>query len=413
MTTFPSPASMMTPFQQKCDFIVKALTSVLAFMIPISTTIAQIVLISILILWFFSGNLYLKTQRILHHPVARFSLILFLIFLLGVIYATAPMKDSLSMLWKMSKILYIPFLIPLFTHKIWRQRCIIAFISAVVLTLFLSLLKKYTGLPLPTHPAHGHYFIFKNHIDTTLMVSIATFLVAHHSFHHRDRWIQLTGACLITVMTFYVFWMGEGRTGYVIFIALWLTFSFQRLSLKIAALGMTILLLMGSMAWMGSHNFQDRVTRVSRNVQAYQQGDTDTPVGARIEYLKNSLELGKKNPLWGVGTGGLKKVYADLAHAKKLKFTTTNLHNEYMNIFVQWGGMGLTVFLILCGIIIKTSFSLPLPERHFAQGILIAIMIGSTANSWLMDFTPGYVFVVLIALVNGALICKENKWPLP
>jgi O-antigen ligase len=87
---------------------------------------------------------------------------------------------------------------------------------------------------------------------------------------------------------------------------------------------------------------------------------------------------------------------------------TRNPHNEYINILFQLGIFGVTAFVGFFCFLFKRSFALPCPEKWFAQGIILAIAIGCLANSWLMDFTSGYFFVMIVAFCFGALNVKKG-----
>ncbi len=87
---------------------------------------------------------------------------------------------------------------------------------------------------------------------------------------------------------------------------------------------------------------------------------------------------------------------------------TQNPHNEYINILFQLGVVGLTAFIGFFVFLFKTARRLPPLEKWFAQGIILAIATGCFANSWLMDFTSGYLFVMIIAFCFGALTLKKD-----
>jgi O-antigen ligase len=92
-------------------------------------------------------------------------------------------------------------------------------------------------------------------------------------------------------------------------------------------------------------------------------------------------------------------VYAE----EKGLMTTNNPHNEYLNILIQVGLLGLGVFLGFLYTLFKASLMLKSPSQWFAQGLVLAMAVGCLANSWIMDFTSGYFFVMLIAFCFGGL----------
>lgn len=394
----------MKPFHTKCEMLSKECAVLLGFMIPISTTGTHIVLFLLMMSWFLSGNLQEKVKFIIQHPVARMAFLLFGVFLIGTTYSTASIEHMQSLLNKMSKLLYLPFLLPLMTEKKWRERALWAFIAAMLFTFVLSLFKVYGGLPIS--PKQTFACIFKDHIYTNLMMAVASFMIGHTAMNLPKSGLRTALFGVLASLTFYIFFMSEGRSGYIIFILLWLLLGLQRYRIRGLWLGILGLSVVLALAFTSSERFQQRVSLGVQNVVQYWDGNNTSSLGARLEYIKHTFQLSAQHPWLGFGTGSFKEIYQ--AHAEDFDTPTTgNPHNEYLNIFLQLGAMGLLAFLGFFWVIFKKSFSLPKPEGWFAQGLLLAWLAGCFANSWLMDFTAGYFFIALLAFCFGALKLKE------
>lgn len=401
--------STLSPLQEKADHLSKICVVMLGFMVPTSTLLTQVVLFCLLVCWCLSGNLGAKIKMMLTHPVSLFILALLAVFFLGCFYGEATNKESQSALGKMAKLFYLPFLLPLMTEEKWRRRVFLAFFAAMLFTLVLAGAKMVFHLPI--FLKYTAASIFKNHIDTNLMMAFAAFFVGHYAICDSEWKNRILGILLFAAMSFYILWMSEGRSGYVIFASLWLLFCWQRFSLKVFVIGVLVLALLGTSVMLGSSRFNQRLHSALLDLEQYQQGDTNTSFGARLEYLRESWALtteSRERLLFGFGTGTFKKVYQD--HAEKYHLnSTTNPHNEYMNVLVQWGMVGLFLLLSLFFGMFFLSMELPLLERYLMQGLVVAIAVGSTANSWLMDFTPGYFFVVMAACGFGAWSTRKKQ----
>jgi hypothetical protein len=155
----------------------KFLAIILICLIPISTSALNIVLPIFMLSWFLSNNLKEKVLYIFQHPLARLCFILFGLFLVGTLYSKGSQSEIMEALSKMSKLLYLPFVLPLMREEKWRKYAFIAFTSVMGLTLILAILKMYAGVPIISR--HTSACIFKNHIDTNLMMGLATFMLAH------------------------------------------------------------------------------------------------------------------------------------------------------------------------------------------------------------------------------------------
>jgi O-antigen ligase len=129
----------------------------------------------------------------------------------------------------------------------------------------------------------------------------------------------------------------------------------------------------------------------------YKHGKFDTSTGLRLEFYRNSLRLLKEHPWIGTGTGSFAQDY--LAVTQDKQFATRNPHNEYLNIAIQFGLLGLVILLGMFVVHWWTSFRLQGLRQYFAQAVLLSIVVGSLFNSWLMDVTQGCFYVFLTALL--------------
>ena len=77
---------------------------------------------------------------------------------------------------------------------------------------------------------------------------------------------------------------------------------------------------------------------------------------------------------------------------------TDNPHNEFLLIGVQLGLVGVTVFALIFISQFLCSFKLEKPDKLYAQGILIAMVIGCTMNSFLFDSHQGHFWAILSAV---------------
>ena len=91
----------------KFDQISKGCAVALGLSIPLSTTLTNILLLTLIANWFLAGNLKEKIDRIIRHPIARVSVFFYSLFLIGTLYSPIPHADISHFLMKMTKLLYI------------------------------------------------------------------------------------------------------------------------------------------------------------------------------------------------------------------------------------------------------------------------------------------------------------------
>lgn len=371
----------------------------IGFSIPISTALTNILCPLALLLILAEKPHKEKFHGLLHHPVASIALLLFAVMLLGFSYTSVSWSDAGLMLDKYRELLYIPLFIIIFRDDKTRQWGLYAFLSAMGLTLFLSYLMALTGWDLgkgtPETP-----FVFKNYITQSLLMALATYLVAVQVWKE-NRWTGLRSV-VVALAIYNILFMSEGRTGYLVLFCLILLFSYQVYQLRGLFIGSVILIIISFFIYIHSDVVQNRVNKLSENLRNYQQGETETSVGLRLEFYQNSLVLIAKNPLLGTGTGSFSYEYQKLAQPQGIHFTT-NPHNEYLMIAAQWGLIGSGLFIYLLYQMWQNTRRLTPQSLWMARGLVVAMAVGCLVNSLLLDTTEGHIFAYLTGVFYGGL----------
>jgi O-antigen ligase len=387
----------LTAFQEKCEFLNKGSVVLLAFMIPVSTVGTHIALSIMMLSWFLSGHLREKVRLICADPLCRMTWLLFAVYAAGSLYSVAPSEDIMGSLEKMSKLLWFPLVCSSMRDQKWRRYAINAFLGAMALTFFLSCLKVYGDVLMFIR--YSRACIFKDHIYTSLMMALASFIVAHSLLNQTKREWIIALTLLLAAFIYYVFFMSEGRTGIIIASALLVLFCVQRLRFKGLFLGIMGVSLLIIFAALYSEPFQRRFGSFI-NVKALEFTTSDPTLEDRQVYLRETWQLGKQHLWFGSGTGSFKSVYGEHAVKNQLPLTS-NPHSEYLNIFFQCGLFGLAALFAFFLGIYQQSVRLTEMNKWVLQGVLLAMMVGCLINSWLMDFVSGYLFILLIALYYG------------
>jgi O-antigen ligase len=160
-------------------------------------------------------------------------------------------------------------------------------------------------------------------------------------------------------------------------------------------------------------NFSDKSARIYGGLTqtlAYLQhvpNKKPTDVVIRYAFWENSLKLVTEKPWLGHGTGSFAKEYQRVSGGK-LGVKTSNPHNEFLLIAVQFGLFG---FVIYSGFLLSQyhcSRKLPDAEKWLAQGLLLTLIITSLFNSPLLDHAEGHWFAVMIALLFAPYISASK-----
>ena len=366
------------------------------FILPISTTLTDVFLGLAVLCCLFAGDLGRKWQAVVQSRVGILFLIFFGLYIIGAIYSVGPWHDVSKSLLKDAKLLYGALLIPIFMDKKWRRYAVNALIVAMTITLALSYIKAFGIFDLGEK--YSHAAVFKSHIQTNFLMAFFSYLLAIKIFDDK-RW-RVLWAMLFVLAVYNAIFISLGRSGYFVFAALMGLLCWQRFSWKGVIIAIFALAALGFSAYNLSGGFKHRVDQIVHNTQRYQQGHWDTSMGQRLSFYHNSVLLIKQHPVMGTGTGSFRSRYANIKPRPVM--IIPNPHNEYLNVGVQLGAVGIAYLVFFFAMIWFASFSLPRKERHIAQATVMAIALGCLANSWLMDTTEGHFFAVFIALAFGA-----------
>ncbi len=378
------------------SFITTAKVSLIsfAFTLPLSTTVSTI-------FFYFSAFFALLFVPFRMHlsflsqiKTAQLFLLLFLLLCIGVFYSSAPWQQALAMLSKYDKFLLSVLFLALLTENKWRRMTINGFVIATLLSIFLIYLIDFKLANFQNRYTVGGG-LFKDYIQTSFLANITFYILAYRFLFektNRYHWFYLLA---LPFLIYYITFISAGRTGYVVFCLIILLLCWQRFRFKGLILGAVLAILCMGLAGLHSKEFQSRVNEAYSNLQTYHH-EKSTSVGYRLSFAHESLQLIKQHPIFGTGTGSL--AY-EVAHMQPQPIALTrNPHNEYLNITVQLGLIGLLVLLLMYYYCIYEARLLPLEMQHFARAITLVIMLGSCFNSWLMDTTEGHFFCVFLML---------------
>ena len=249
--------------------------------------------------------------------------------------------------------------------------------------------------------------VFKGHIAFSFLMSFSAYLLLLQLSIAKSKLQIFLMSIFLLLILYNILFLGMGRSGYFILASLILLFFIQKLNIKgLLIAGISIVILIG-VAFTFSDMFQNRINSMISDIKTFTYNpNAETSVGLRMTFVENSLKLIKAHPVIGTGTGSVANEYANLKPTPT--FLTTNPHNEYLNMGIQFGIIGMLYLLFMFITQLVQSRSLPSRMRNIAQATVISIMVGCLANSWLMDITQGS-FYVFFSMLSFAALPKVNK----
>jgi O-antigen ligase len=378
----------------------------LGFCLPLSLTGVTITLILTLLCAILGGQFQANWRSLLTNPVFWGAMAIFVLLLVSMSYSIAPWQSQIGAIGKYKKLLYLIFLMPLFCESRWQKAGINAFLAAMLVTLAASFFKKFGWLQLGEG---GLATLFTNHINTSFFMAFAAFLLAHRCGEPgKFRWLYVIWLLLTC---YQLFFMNEGRTGYVVFVALFCLFLWQKFTWKGLLAASVLVPLLFSLVWVLSPDFKERVTMISADMRHYQEKKLDdNSVGLRIQFTKHSFELMKYHPWLGTGVGGFQQAYRQHFLPDPGFANLNNPQNEFLIIGVQLGAIGLLVLLTFFYLQWRYSFALAPAMQPLAQGLVVAFVVGSWSDTFLYLAYTGYFFIYFTALFYAGIpILNNNK----
>ena len=377
----------------------------LGFSIPVSTALDNVLSGAIVLLWLLSGSYAHKLRVIRANSVALAALTLFVLCIVGVTWSIGSSADDLLFLRKYTNLLLIPILVTIFTQEEDRRRGLLAFCAALVITLIASYGVAFGVIPTggvitgePSDPT-----VFKWRIPHNILMAFACVLFAEmaRSARGRARWAYVALAVLAVVN---VMLMVKGRTGYVVLAGLTLLWIANSLRWKGLIAAIVLVIAAFTVAYQVSASFHARVDQAASEAAQWRPGvATETSVGIRLEFYRNTFEIVKRHPLLGVGTGGFFKAYESQVQGTQM-VPTRNPHNMYLLVLVQFGILGLVTLAYLfyaqwrCARRLRNRSDVVL-----AYALIVTIALSGLFNSMLIDHTESMLLAWTAGLLFGGL----------
>ena len=341
--------------------------------------------------------------------VGGLPVLLFALGVLGMAWADVSWHARWGGLGGFVRLLVIPILMTQFYRSDSGRRVFIAFLAACVALLIASFLV--TVWPdLRLHPLGSEGVPVKSYIvqsfEFTICAAVAFEIGRTKALAH--QW-KSAAAFAVLGLAFLVdmFFVATGRTALVIIPALIIVYGIWRAGwwgLFGASIATAML---ASTAWFASPYVRERVTAIYTETMSYEQKNQDTSSGLRIEFWKKSIRFIVSAPLFGHGTGSIVEQFARAEVGQGASAAgSANPHNQTFAVGIQLGFAGIAVLwamwisqlLLFRGTGLVTWAGLV---------VVTANIVGSLFNSFIFDFTEGWIYVFGVGVAGG--IALKNR----
>ena len=341
------------------------------------------------------------------------ALLLLAALVVGATWSIAPTADVNQALKKYAKLLILPVAIILSLRDPGLPRRALVSYAAGSALLAMSCYLVWLGA-MPTSSlgwwrigVAGDAFAFKNHITIGILLgfsALACLLTASHSTLTKERIVWTAAAVFIAIP---VLFLNQGRTGYVaVLVGLVALFVLRVRATPlraIAAMGAIALMFAGLYAT--STNFRSRTTDLVTEVRT---GQTTSPNGMRLSFLRTGLRAVAEHPLTGNGTGAFAEIHAPVARTiwgagTPMGEARNQPHSEFLLIAVQLGLPGLALYVAMLAAFLRPALRVRSRERDMFLLLWIVYTVCSVFNSLLWDPTEASWFLMLGGCLYAAL----------
>ena len=364
---------------------------------PFSTALMSVCCVLMVLSWLVSRQALPLLKEAMSQPVAKALALFFLVLIIGVFYSVVDIKTGIHTLWSWRKLAYIFILLGLFNSVYWKERFITFFLIGMVLALFLSYLAWFEIVPSKNQLG----ILASNYTQQSMAFVVATiFLIVRV----KEASIKLKYLYIILILLFVIniLYVSQSRTGYIALVSGGLVASLYVLGKKNSHIVIGGVIVLLAIVAFSSKILQERVTKGILELKTYQTSPVLTSIGVRALFAENTINIIKKKPIIGYGTGSFEVIYAEEIADKYSGWrakATTDPHNQYLYVLAENGVIGFLSFLGFISIVIRQGF---VTDKYgvMAASIMVAWVLASLFNSTFKTFIEGH----LLGLVLGAML---------
>jgi len=389
------------------------------FFIPISPALMNLFLYLSLIL-IISNNFIQNIKIAWNNDAARYTTLFFLLVIVSLSWSIATYEDIIEGLSAYKKFIFVALILPYAINHVKRETLINTFIASMGLILilvyliFLNIIDPVNiqlNKDISLHISQNGGF--RTHIITNILFAFSGFLVIHRFFDSKKSMYLIIGI----LMFYYSIFINNGTTGQILSVSLLSVLILQRLKYKSIVILPLILLAIAIYGVNNKHtSIYTAVNKISTGFNDYSEGTAVKSVDQRLAMIVNGLIITKESPWIGTGIGSINQAHIDnfdkLPKALKKRIKVTNPHSEFISISIQFGMLGLMLYLLYLYKLFECTKKLPNDfYKYSAQGLLVLILIGSLGSSLITDSGEGHFIMLFIAILFAPLSEKIKMSP--
>ena len=381
---------------------------VTAIAAPISTFIASIASIAMLVTWILSGHLWQGLKYSASHPAGKMILVFFIWLMISAFYADTAVQDKLITLYSWRPLFFSFLLLGMFYKIEWKKRLIYSYLMVMVIAALISLILWLLDIYMRGLPSPG--IIMTNHTSQSMAFFVGVLCALF-------LWIKTTGlqkksvlAVVILLFVVNIFFVSPSRSGYVALPVAAVFFLVNAYGLKKIPHILAGVMVVGLIIALSSNTLQER-TKLALAEKTNVQKDTKlTSIGLREIFRENAIDLIRQKPILGYGTSSFKNTYSEYVAKKYQDWRAEGVsdpHNQYLFVWFENGVIGLILFLAYILVAIRSgvqqkSYSL------IAASVLTGYVVTSFFNSHFKTFPEGHLLAFFVGCLLAYLPVKKE-----
>jgi hypothetical protein len=385
--------------------IADALAAAVAVSLPWSTSATGI----LIVLWLIAAipNLDRATRmRELATAAGGLPVLFWTLGALGMLWADVSWSERLAGLNAFHKLLLIPLLMAHYRRGGNAWWAILGFLVSSGALLVVSWALVLTpGLEWRGDRNFG--VPVKDYIFQSEIFAICVFgLIGQAAALWRERRRSLALALMLVAALFAsnIAYVATSRTTLIVAAALVLLFGLRLFGWRGGLAAVLVGGMVAGIVWVSSPYLRERVAQAIEDVRSYDPSHIDTSAGLRFEYWSKSLTFVAEAPVIGHGTGTIAKLFERAATPETIPTAiTTNPHNQVLAVALQLGVVGVLA-LIAMWIAHLALLSGRTLLAWFGLVVVVDNVISSFFNSHLFDFAQGWLYVLGVGIIGGAVL---------
>jgi len=306
------------------------------------------------------------------------------------LWTESSIQDASIQLMRYSRLLVIPIIFYLIRTPEQSMKVLKVWIYGQVFVIATSYFLWFK-LPLPWTT---NQFAFQNltPYTSTLEQPIMNTIMFIVFWYLKDSFIKEWGRIAVTLISiltvFEVFFLMQGRTGYVCMLLALTLIAWKEIGSKFKILVIFLPMIIFGGIYTTSPKFEQRVNEVVDDVKNYKQGNKVSSQGTRLDFSKKSIDAIQEKPLLGYGLGSWPIAYrhvtiempTEMVNGERRELVADNPHEQFLLWFVEGG---VVAFILLLGIyfsIYRDSKKLTPFAKNALQLVLATITLASFMN---------------------------------